>query len=98
MKVRVPDVDPGRCDSRNILEVIMEVNLIKDLHKIGMKSSILNLLNQFTTCSEVLLTSRRFHQLMVRSENVSGKHQYLLSKDIKYAIAKHRVEIIFIPA
>ena len=31
VKVRVPDVDRGRCDSRNILEVIMEADLTTDL-------------------------------------------------------------------
>ena len=30
VKVRVPDVDRGRCYSRNILGVIMEANLTKD--------------------------------------------------------------------
>ena len=33
MKVRVSDVDRGRCNSRNILGVIMEVDLTKDLYK-----------------------------------------------------------------
>ena len=30
VKVRVPDVDRGRCDSRNILDVITEVDPNKD--------------------------------------------------------------------
>ena len=50
----VPDVDCGRCDSRNILGVIMEVDLTKYLFKTGTKDGILNLLytcNQFTTCT-----------------------------------------------
>ena len=42
MEVRVPDVDCGRCDSRKILEVIMEVDLAKGLYKIGTKDGILN--------------------------------------------------------
>ena len=37
VKVRVPDVDRGRCDSRNILVVIMEADLTKDLFRIGTK-------------------------------------------------------------
>ena len=55
VKVRVPDVDRGRCDSRNISEVIMEVHLTKDLYKIGTKDGIRNFLytcNQFKTCTE----------------------------------------------
>ena len=31
VKVRVPDVDRGRCDSRNILGLIMEADLTMDL-------------------------------------------------------------------
>ena len=31
VKVRVPDVDRGRCDSRNILGVIMKPDFTKDL-------------------------------------------------------------------
>ena len=42
VKVRMPDVDRGRCDSRNILGVIMEADLTKDLHRIGTKDVILN--------------------------------------------------------
>ena len=54
MKVRVPDVDRGRCDSRNILRVIMEADLTKDVYKIRTKDGILNslyTLNQFITCT-----------------------------------------------
>ena len=49
------EVDCGRCDSRNMLGVIMEIDLTKDLYKIGTKDGILNLLytrNQFTICKE----------------------------------------------
>ena len=44
VKVRVPDVDRGRCDSRNILGVIMEADLTKDLHR--------HARNQFSTSTE----------------------------------------------
>ena len=37
VKVRVPDVDRGRCDSRSILGVIMEADLTKDLYRIRTK-------------------------------------------------------------
>ena len=55
VKVRGPDVDRGRCDSRNILGVIMEADLTKDLYRIGTKDGILNswyARNQFSTCTE----------------------------------------------
>ena len=55
VKVRVPEVDRGRCDSRNILGVIMEADLTKGLFRIGTKDVILNLWyarNQFSTCTE----------------------------------------------
>ena len=42
VKVRVADVDRGRCDSRNILGVIMEVDITKDLYRVGTKDDILN--------------------------------------------------------
>ena len=38
----MPDVDRGRCDSRNILGVIIEADLTKDLNRIGIKDGILN--------------------------------------------------------
>ena len=43
VKVRVPDVDRGRCDSRNVLGVIMEADLTKDLYRIGTNDGSLNL-------------------------------------------------------
>ena len=55
VKVRVPDVDRGRCDSRNIFGVIMEVALTKHLYRIGTKDSILNswnARNHFSTHTE----------------------------------------------
>ena len=55
VKVRVSYVDGGGCDSRNILGVIMEADLTKDLCRIGTKDGILNLWyarNQFSTCTE----------------------------------------------
>ena len=42
VKVGVPDVDRGRCDSRNILGVIMEADLTKDFYRIGTKDGTLN--------------------------------------------------------
>ena len=42
VKVRVPDVDRGRCDSRIFLGVIMEADFTKDLYRIGTKDGILN--------------------------------------------------------
>ena len=55
VKVPVPDVDRGRCDSRNILGEIMEADVTKDLYRIGTKDGILNswyARNQFSTCTE----------------------------------------------
>ena len=49
------DVDRGRCDSRNILGVMMEADLTKDLYKIGIKDDILNskyARNQFSASTE----------------------------------------------
>ena len=55
MKVRVSDVDRGRCNSRNILGVIMEADLTKDLYKKGTKDGMFNSLyprNKITKCAE----------------------------------------------
>ena len=55
VKVRVPYVDRARYDSRNILGVITEADLNKDLYRIGTKDGILNswyARNQFSTCTE----------------------------------------------
>ena len=54
VKVWVLHVYYGKCDSRNILGVIVEAALTKDLHKIVTKIGMLNLRysqNQFNTCS-----------------------------------------------
>ena len=53
--VRVPEIDCGRCDSRNVLRVMMKADLTKDLYKVGSKDGILNswyARNQFGTCIE----------------------------------------------
>ena len=55
VKFWVPDVDRGRCESRKILGVIMDVDLTKGLNKIVTKDGILNSLytrNQLTTYTE----------------------------------------------
>ena len=55
VKVRLADVDCGRCDSRNILGVIIEADLTKDLYRIGTKDGILNswyARNQFSARTE----------------------------------------------
>ena len=55
IKVRVPDVVRGGCDSRNILGVIMEADHTKNMYRIGNKDGILNswyARNQFGTCTE----------------------------------------------
>ena len=43
VKVRVRDVDRGKCYSRKILRVIVKAEVTKDLHRIGTKDDILNL-------------------------------------------------------
>ena len=55
MKVQVLDVDRGRCDSRNILGVIMEADLGKDFYRMGTKDGKLNswyARNQFSAYTE----------------------------------------------
>ena len=65
VKIRVPDLDRGRCDSRNILRVIIEVDLTKDLYKIGTKEAKLcECVVHFVGLALKGLTSRTFHHLM----------------------------------
>ena len=55
VNVRVSDSDRGRCYSKNILGVIIAVDLTKDWYRIGTKDGILNswyARNQFSTCTE----------------------------------------------
>ena len=76
VKVRLPDVDRGRCDSRNILRVIVEVDLTKDLLKIGTKDGILNSLctrNQFTTCTEGTVNISDVPSVNVSLRECAGK-------------------------
>ena len=54
VRVRVPDVDRGRTDGRNILAFVLEIT-DANLYKLGTKHGILNQLyarNQFTICNE----------------------------------------------
>lgn len=56
-KVRVPDVDRGKCDARNVLGVITAISE-KDLYKIGTKFGAIDTSyshNQFSTCKEKLI-------------------------------------------
>ena len=55
VKVPVLDVDCGRCDSRNMLGIIMDADLTKHLYRIETKDGILNswyARNQFSTCTK----------------------------------------------
>ena len=58
VKMRVPDVDCGRCDSRNLFAVVVEVDSSKILYRIGSKDVMFKLLytrNQFSTCAEQIV-------------------------------------------
>ena len=58
VRVRVPDVDRGRCDLRNILGVVTHVNHDNKTYKIGTQFGRINssyARNQFTTCKEKLM-------------------------------------------
>ena len=76
VKVRVPDVDRGRYDSRNILGVIMEADLTKDLYGIGTKDGILNswyARNQFSTCTEGTVNIADIASVNVSLRKCAGK-------------------------
>ena len=47
IKIHVPDVDRGKCASRNIIGVIAEFNNEKELYKIGRQYGTIN-----TVCSQ----------------------------------------------
>ena len=75
-KVRVPDVDRGRCDSRNILGVIMEADLTKDLYRIGTKDGILNsryARNEFSTCTEFTVNIADVPSVNISLRECAGK-------------------------
>ena len=76
VKVRVPDVDCGRYDSRNILGVIMEADLTKDLYRIGTKDGIRNswyARNQFRTCTEGTVNIADVPSVKISSRECAGK-------------------------
>ena len=75
VKIRVPDVDRGRCDSRNILGVIMEVDLTKDLYRIGTKDGIRNLWyarNQLSTSTEGTVNIKDIPSVNISLRECSG--------------------------
>ena len=77
VRVRVPDVDRGRCDLRNILGVVTHVNHDNKTYKIGTQFGRINssyACNQFTTCKEKLM----------QLENVPGQE----GRGIKDALVK----------
>ena len=100
VKVRGPDVDRGKCDSRNILGVVMEADLYRveaDLHRIGTKDGILNSLyarNQFSTFTEGTVNIADVPSVNISLRECAGKHHYLVVKDIEDVIAK-RAEVTF---
>ena len=77
VKVRVPDVDRGRCDSRNILGVIMKADFTKDLYMIGTKDDgILNswcARNQFSTCTEGTVNIADVSSVNISLRECAGK-------------------------
>ena len=60
IKLRVPDIDRGRCDPRSVMGVVTAVDGDKGLYKIGTKFGAINTTytrNQFTTCTEKIVAA-----------------------------------------
>ena len=98
MEVRVPDVDCGRCDSRKILEVIMEVDLAKGLYKIGTKDGILNTMytrNQLTTCTEGTVDILDVPSINVSLRECAGKGSLIGGRGYKRCNCKRPGQNIF---
>ena len=64
VKVRVQDVYRGRCDSRNILRVIMEADLTKDLWYAR---------NRFSTCREGTVNIADAQSVNISLRECAGK-------------------------
>ena len=76
VKVRVPDIDCGKCDSKNVLGVILEADLAKDLYRIGTKDGILNwwhARNQFSKCTEGTVNIADFPSVNISLKECAGK-------------------------
>ena len=59
VKLPSPDVDRGRCNSRNLLGMVVEIDSRKGLYKIGTTQRKLNswyARNQFSTCTEEIFS------------------------------------------
>ena len=86
VQVLVPLVDRRRYDSRNILGVIMDVDLTKNLYKIETKDGILNSLytrNQFETCTEGTVNISNVPTINVFLRECSGKASLFGSQGYK---------------
>lgn len=60
VRIRVPDIDRGRLDPKNILAVVVAVD--NDFHTLGTKGGVINQLytrNQFAVCKEQLLSPEK---------------------------------------
>ncbi|XP_072380794.1 uncharacterized protein [Diabrotica undecimpunctata] len=87
VRVRIPEVDRAKADSRNIIAIIISV---KDerLYKLGTKHGILNQLyarNEFTTCKETLIsvnnvpaTEISLRECARKDSNLGGQNTSLL--------------------
>ena len=76
IKLRVPDVDRGRCDPRNVLGVVTAVDGDKCLYKIGTKFGAINTTyarNQFTTCTEKIVAVEDVPEDQISLRACAGK-------------------------
>ena len=93
VNVRVPDVYRGRCDSRNILMVIMEVDFTKDLYRIGAKDGILNTWyarNEFSTCTEGTVNIAGVPSVNISLRECAGKTLLFGGQGYRRCNCKHR--------
>ena len=73
----------------------MEVDLTKDLYRIGTKDGITNswyARNQFSTCAEGTVNIADVPSVNISLRECAQKH-YLVTKDIEEVMAKHRAEV-----
>ena len=93
VKVRVPDVDRGRCDSRNILMVIMEADFTKDLYRIRTKDGILNTWyarNEFSACTEGTVNIADVPSVNISLRECAGKASLFGGQRYGRCNCKHR--------
>jgi len=86
VRIRVPEVDRAKADSRNIIAVIISVEN-ESLYKLGAKHGILNQLysrNEFTICKEKFISINEVPETEITLRECARKDSNLGGQDFQH--------------